>query len=303
MHINFFKKKKKESGFVLLVVLVLLILLVAGVSEFAYEVYTSYSLLHNWENSEKLRILADSASEIAIQIFIEQYLLTDYTHFRIINLPLPITSEENISIKIEDEQAKFNLNSLIYPNGNDNKKAIEIAKRLFRKLDIEETLIDRIADWIDPDTIERLQDSEKYSKNRVLYSIEELKYIKGFNNNLINKISEYITVFGDRSSEAGKININTAKSVLIMSLVEGLDESIVENIINYREKSPFRSISELRNVAGIGPFFQELSSRCVVKSKFFKINITASVKDLFKTIIKIVKIENNTTKLLFYREF
>ena len=48
-----------------------------------------------------------------------------------------------------------------------------------------------------------------------------------------------------------KVNINKASKEELMTL-QGIGESIAGRIISYREKNPFKSIEELKNVSGIG---------------------------------------------------
>ena len=51
----------------------------------------------------------------------------------------------------------------------------------------------------------------------------------------------------------GKININTA-SVYLLDTLPGIGPVIAQRIVDYREQfGPFRDISELSNVEGIGP--------------------------------------------------
>ncbi len=60
------------------------------------------------------------------------------------------------------------------------------------------------------------------------------------------------SVNGQGENDTCKVNINTSDSILLTTLY-GIGEVKAQAIINYREKNgPFHSISELKNVTGIG---------------------------------------------------
>lgn len=54
-----------------------------------------------------------------------------------------------------------------------------------------------------------------------------------------------------KEEDSKKVNINKASKEELMTL-QGIGESIAGRIISYREKNPFKSIEELKNVSGIG---------------------------------------------------
>ena len=59
-------------------------------------------------------------------------------------------------------------------------------------------------------------------------------------------------VISEHSGIANPININTATVQEIM-LLPGIGENLANNIITYRETNgPFQSVSDIRNVNGIG---------------------------------------------------
>ena len=59
-----------------------------------------------------------------------------------------------------------------------------------------------------------------------------------------------------KTEENNKININTASKEELMTL-SGIGESIANKIISYRKNTPFRIISDIKNVSGVGDSLYE----------------------------------------------
>lgn len=90
------------------------------------------------------------------------------------------------------------------------------------------------ADISELNLAERLSDSDK---------IEVPKIVSESENEYINEIEENVS--------NNLININTATKEELKSL-NGIGDTLADNIINYRKKNKFNTIEDLLNVNGIG---------------------------------------------------
>ena len=101
-----------------------------------------------------------------------------------------------------------------------------------------EELVASLSDWIDPDNNELSDGAEDdyyqdndmpyHCKNDSLDYLEELLMVRGFTYSIIDQIRDLVTVYG-----TGAVNINTATRVVLLLL--GLDESLVEVIVEFRD--------------------------------------------------------------------
>ena len=196
-----------------------LVLITAMVVEFSYGVYTGTNNLYNWRDSQRLSIMAKSGVNVSARFLSDILRSKNYSYPGSIELPVENPFEDFngvITVRIEDETSKFNINSIVYTNGNLNPDAYNSFKRLLKILSLDEKIADRVADWIDPDKEARLPDSEVGAKNSALLSVDELLLINGINRKDYDTLLPYITVYGTRDNLL--ININGAEAPVLMCL-------------------------------------------------------------------------------------
>jgi general secretion pathway protein K len=239
-----------ESGMALVLTLMIVALITAMVVEFAYGVYVNTNALHNWQTSQELSVAARSATKLAARLIAERG--REYHAGGVFEMSQQVPFgdlDATITLRIEDENAKFNLNALGHTGfyrGPDQDKDVHVRfARLLKALELKPEIADRIADWIDADSEPRAGDSENGAKNADLDSIDELLLIPGIDGETYAKLAPYVTIYGDT-----KININSAAVPVLMSLSESITSDLAGRVVKYRESAPFTSDADLLKVAG-----------------------------------------------------
>ncbi len=294
----FCNKLTDQGGVALVVTLLIMTLLISLTVEFTHDVYLGSSALSNWSNAQKASLIAKSGQNLSAD-FIKRIKSFSYTYPGEISFPVLIDfgPDSFLSIKIEDENAKFNINTVIYDNGLTNEEALSSLKKLFEYLNIKPSLALVMADWIDPDHEPRVRDSEYNANNSFFLSIDELRLIKGMDKDTFEKINPYLTVHDGDGSK--KININTAKIPVLVSLHENMTVTLAKKIIVYRESTPFENESHLQRVSGMETTGQLLIGKITVKSSTFRVSSTAVVNEISRVIESVM---DHSLKVLYWRE-
>jgi len=283
------QQRSSQKGVALVLVLMIMAIITAMVVEFADEVYTANAALYNWSDARRLSPVARSGVALQTRWIKDNQERYEYTYPGITETPLVNPTENfrgSIFVRAEDENAKFNLNALISPNGTLNEKAYEMFKRLLARLALDEHIADRVADWIDPDREPRIGNSEEGAKNAYMDSVDELSLLTDAVS--CSKLMPYVTVYGIGGFNGNIININTASVFVLMALDEAMTRELAERIIAFRSLEPFRKASDIVKVAGFeGSLGQSLMGRISVKAVHFRITSTAE-ENRIKRIIECV---------------
>jgi len=279
-----------DRGSALIITLLLISILVGLVVNFVYDVYIDSSAVSNWSNAQRASYIAKSGQNIAAG-FIKQINLYPNTTIREIALPVArdFGSGSTLVITVEDENSKFNINKIT------DKSTFNSLKKLFEYLKINPDIVLIIADWRDPDSDQRLPDSEDLAKNGEFWSIDELKLIKGIDGEVFDKISPYLTATSNWLD--WKINLNTAELPVLLSLGENMTETLAERIIEYRADTPFDELAEVSSIVG-QDIWNELSGN-KLKSDVFRILTRATVNDIPRIIESVI---DTKSKIYYWRE-
>jgi general secretion pathway protein K len=282
---------QNEKGIALIVVLLALVMITAMVIEFAYGVYTGTNNLYNWRDSQRLSVMAQSGVNVSARFLSDALKGRTYSYPGSMEFPVENPVEDfpgEIRVRIEDETAKFNLNSIVNARGEKNETTHPLLVRLLKNLSLDEKIADRILDWIDRDSAAELGDSEAGAKNAVFLSADELLLIHGISRKDYDTLLPYVTVYGPADNSL-RINMNGAEKPVLMCLSDSITAELAQRVIEYRKGNPFQDTSELgrvqgfeKNLAGIPP------GVLAVKGKDFLITSTASsggVKRIIETVV------------------
>jgi general secretion pathway protein K len=158
-----------------------------------------------------------------------------------------------ISSSIEDAQGYFNINTLTSPLASES--FLRLLQNLDPKLNPNQAkeIVTAIQDWI---TIGSNQNeyAEYYRKlnppyraaHRPMFSISELRLVKGVSAELYRLLIPYVTAIPSLEGmpAADTINVNNASAPVLQSLSPSLTTEGAETIVTYRQHSPFASIND-----------------------------------------------------------
>jgi general secretion pathway protein K len=295
---------KSEKGIVLVLTLMILAIITAVVVEFAYGVYTTTSELHNWRDSQRLSFVAKSGTFLAVNMISNPLAGNDLYKYLGRQIPLENVSEGfsgRLIVEAEDENSKFNLNSLVYPNGGLKTDVYDRFKALLGILNIDEGLADKIAYWIDPRSEPGMANSENSTKNTnggYMDSADELLLIKGVDRKTYEKLLPYVTVYSydNISRDDVHVNINTASIPVIMSLA-GISMDSAQALVNQRTLKPFGSVGEASNIGiNLSPDF--FTANRPANFRITSIGEENKVRRIIESVIRI----DAGSRILYWQE-
>lgn len=249
-----------RSGMALVLVLMVVALITAMVVEFAYGVYVNTNALYNWQTSQKLSFAAKSATRLASRLISDSgaagssrdTFVRDLYTKGVLQIGQKIPFEDldgTIALRIEDENAKFNLNSLKNPDG------YAFFVRLLNVLHLDPDIANIVSYWINSSTDHRPKNSGSIQpKNAYLDSVDELRLIPGIDRETYDKLLPYVTIYGSGNSDSNTffINFNTADVPVLMSLADDISEELANRIISYRPLTSLQSVPGVDMGLGAG---------------------------------------------------
>jgi general secretion pathway protein K len=130
-----------------------------------------------------------------------------------------------MAAQLTDEQAKFNINTLVKADGTRNEDAFKVFVRLLELSGVEKTWASLVLDWIDPDTTPQSDGGEDslytarqpphLTANVLITSTSELLQIPNLTQAIYRKIAPHISAL---PPTANRVNVCLADGIVLDSL-------------------------------------------------------------------------------------
>lgn len=218
--------------------------------------------------------------------------------------PLPIEGGQ-MSGKIEDLQARFNINNLVL-DGQPQKLYIDRFKRLLRNLELNEDMAAVIVDWLDSneevgfagaEDNEYLNLSPAYrSANQAMSDISELLLIKDVDFESYEKLRPFVCVLKSNTS----INVNTASAEVLSSLVKDITLEDAKSLIEERNKESHKKVDDFLE----HPILKSTKIKkegLSVSSNYFQLNSTAQIERISVEYSTVLSRESNDHVVILKR--
>jgi type II secretory pathway component PulK len=188
-----------------------------------------------------------------------------------------------VTITVIDEQGKINLNRLVYPSGDASPRLMNVFLR-----------------WSHSDTLSSETCVSKYKQWFEAFHTPFLTPTVGRLASGINEkdASASLTVFGN-----GLININTANDAVLKALLEDNSGRLSQKIISFREKTPFTSPFDLKDLLSSEDIlFQRIFPLICVNSTCFTISALAGSSSTSVKAEAIIQRSSDSSIILRYRD-
>ena len=313
---------KRERGFALVITLIVTALLVALLVEFVNEVYVDTSHSHNFVASQQASILAESGIAGGVKLLQASAILRGGQNFSSLteSWAKPFNydaGEGTITITIEEESGKMNLNQATSPNGTDNQNLTSaMAQRLFSNLKLSPDLFDSLMDWVDENDAPRAGGAESSyyltlkapykSKNARLETVEELALLKGYTPEVLTKLRPLVTVYGATGNMelVTKINVNTAPREVLAALDQRMSEDLVNRILDHRKTTPIKTLADFNGIAGVDTVSTGLVDKITFGGSVYRIHAEGRVGESVSVAEAVVRSAGlSKPVILYWREY
>ncbi len=306
---------KREKGFALVITLIITALLVAVAVEFIHEIYVETSLSRSYADAQQAALMADSGVYGGMKLL--QTNLAGQEYGCLLDRwasPIEIEDEKGkLRVDIIDESGKLNLNSIVFPNGTVNQAFFPMAQRLFSSLKLPVDLCDAVADWIDTDNEPRPGGAETayykslptpyQAKNAPLYTYDELRLVKGFDEKTLKALSPFVTAYNDGSGAPfSRINVNTAPREILAVIDENMSDQLAGRILDYRKTTPIQSAAEVSKISGLETIGIGLQGKISVKGTVYRIFSRGTVNGTTRIVEALVRTDGSQPAILYWRE-
>lgn len=297
-------RRADERGVALLLALLVLTLLTALILEFDAEARREYRAAATFRDDYKAGMLTRAAVQ-ATRAVLAQDLLREKMTGQTYDAPtdiwaMPIKNyvigDGLLTAQITDETGKVNLNDLASTSGGEleQKKKVFRVRRLFELLKVSPNLVDALIDWVDQDDAPQPAGAESLyyqslrppyrAANSPLPGLGDLRLIKGFTPEIIERIEPYVTVHP--LAGGAPMNLNTADPIVIQTLDPSITQTMAVEIVQGR---PYKTKVELDRVGSFQEIGRTLRNDYDVKSDYFSARLAITVNETTKTSFVVLR--------------
>ncbi|MEQ1800502.1 MAG: type II secretion system minor pseudopilin GspK [Gammaproteobacteria bacterium] len=202
-----------------------------------------------------------------------------------------------------DQQGRFNLNGLLDKEGKAIPEKAKQFERLLTFLDLERpldpdtarALVEATIDWIDPDDDPyglSGAEQDRYTSRQPPYrpanfwftSTSELLAVEGYNREICDALKDHVSALPPQSDGTPwKLNVNTATSLVIASLVDGVDPESLDTLAG-----PYESVEKFLDVF---PSTEQIPAALPldVRSSWFLLTATATIGTAQSTMYSLLE--------------
>ena len=219
---------------------------------------------------------------------------------------LPLNGQEvslsgDVRIRIQESNGLLSLNTInIHP-----------LERLIKRVGFPDTAaiaIDSLLDWVDVDSFSRVNGAEDFyykgfelpygPRNYAVQYMEEVKFIRGFSEELYGKLQPYVTML-----PSGGFNPNTASDEVLKAYLD-IDEENLKTLKDYMAKKPVQSDGELFALTG-KRITGDDDSIYFSPSSFMDVTVSVGQPKSIYTIkagLRIVQRKDSPYSIIYWRE-
>ena len=244
------------------------------------ESQSSRALIEN----ARARLITLGIEELAIELMVKDALDSETDHFGepwARGMGQVSVGPMRVRGTIEDMQGRFNLNNLVTLQGTPDLIAASQFRRLLRVLQLDESMADKVLDWMDADNLPQESggaEDEAYTRlappyqapNRPMEDVSELMAIEGVDAQTWRILAPHVTVLPVAGTPV-PVNINTASEEVLLSLSENPDNVLVRH---WRQRQLSGGISNVREVQETLP--PGMADRVSLSSNWFSVRLAAS---------------------------
>lgn len=198
--------------------------------------------------------------------------------------PLPIEGG-TVEGRLEDQQGRFNLNNLVFPDGTTNPEAVKQLERVLAALQIETGWATTMADWIDldaqpgfpdgaEDSVYTGQNPAHLAANMPITRTSELMVLPGFGAERYGKLKPYVSAL----PVGTKLNVCTAPGIVLDALSEDTREFGVnpKDLADRRKDACFPSLEALRGALG-DEAYNKVKDSLTESSNYFRATVWVTI--------------------------